>query len=32
VFDRFYASLEKRTCTACGHLNPAPDRYVMPDT
>ncbi|WDS36755.1 3-hydroxyanthranilate 3,4-dioxygenase [Pseudoxanthomonas sp.] len=32
VFDRFYASLEHRTCTACGHVNPAPDRYVMPDT
>ena len=32
VFDRFYASLERRTCGACGHVQPAPDRYVMPDT
>lgn len=32
VFDRFYASREHRTCKACGHLNPAPDRYTMPDT
>ena len=28
VFDRFYASLEARTCNACGHLNPAPARYA----
>lgn len=27
VFDRFYRSLEHRTCTACGHLNPAPAKY-----
>jgi 3-hydroxyanthranilate 3,4-dioxygenase len=27
VFDRFYASTEKRTCSACGRLNPAPARY-----
>jgi 3-hydroxyanthranilate 3,4-dioxygenase len=27
VFDRFYASHEKRTCSACGHFNPAPARY-----
>jgi 3-hydroxyanthranilate 3,4-dioxygenase len=27
VFDRFYASHEKRTCSVCGHLNPAPARY-----
>lgn len=27
VFDRFYASRERRTCTHCGHLNPAPTRY-----
>lgn len=26
VFARFYASLEHRTCKACGHLNPAPER------
>ena len=32
VFDRFYSSTEHRTCSQCGHLNPAPDRYVMPDT
>lgn len=32
VFDRFYSSREKRTCSECGHLNPAPSRYVMPDT
>ena len=27
VFERFYRSLEHRTCAACGHLNPAPARY-----
>ena len=27
VFDRFYRSRELRTCTSCGHLNPAPARY-----
>lgn len=32
VFDRFYASPERRTCGNCGHLNPAPARYTMPDT
>ncbi|NDK37302.1 3-hydroxyanthranilate 3,4-dioxygenase [Pseudoxanthomonas gei] len=32
VFDRFYSSTEHRTCKQCGHLNPAPARYVMPDT
>jgi 3-hydroxyanthranilate 3,4-dioxygenase len=32
VFDRYYASQEHRSCKACGHLNPAPDRYTMPDT
>ena len=32
VFDRFYASLEHRSCQQCGHVNPAPDAYVMPDT
>jgi 3-hydroxyanthranilate 3,4-dioxygenase len=32
VFDRFYSSVEHRTCRQCGHLNPAPARYVMPDT
>lgn len=29
VFERFYASLEHRTCKACGHLNPAPERYLV---
>jgi 3-hydroxyanthranilate 3,4-dioxygenase len=32
VFDRFYASLAHRTCGQCGHVNPAPAKYVMPDT
>jgi len=32
VFERFYASREHRTCKSCGHVNPAPDKYVMPDT
>ncbi len=32
VFDRFYSSVAHRTCKACGHLNPAPSRYTMPDT
>ena len=32
VFDRFYSSTAHRTCKACGHLNPAPSRYTMPDT
>ncbi|MEO5565785.1 MAG: 3-hydroxyanthranilate 3,4-dioxygenase [Luteimonas sp.] len=32
VFDRFYASQEHRTCKTCGHLNPAPAHYTMPDT
>jgi 3-hydroxyanthranilate 3,4-dioxygenase len=27
VFDSFYTSIERRTCKACGHLNPAPARY-----
>jgi len=27
VFDRFYRSLEARTCKQCGHVNPAPERY-----
>ncbi|MEN1926903.1 3-hydroxyanthranilate 3,4-dioxygenase [Luteimonas qiangzhengi] len=30
VFDRFYASEDKRTCSACGHLNPRPARYEIP--
>ncbi|MGI8560861.1 MAG: 3-hydroxyanthranilate 3,4-dioxygenase [Luteimonas sp.] len=32
VFDRFYASTEHRSCDNCGHLNPAPSKYTMPDT
>jgi len=32
VFEHFYASREHRTCGQCGHLNPAPSKYVMPDT
>ena len=32
VFDRFYSSREHRTCKVCGHLNPAPAKYTMPDT
>ena len=32
VFDRFYSSREHRTCKACGHVNPAPAKYTMPDT
>ena len=27
VFDRFYRATERRTCTASGHVNPAPARY-----
>ncbi len=27
VFDRFYRSHAHRTCTHCGHLNPAPPKY-----
>lgn len=27
VFDRFYSSMEKRTCENCGVVHPAPDRY-----
>ncbi len=32
VFDRFYASIEHRTCGNCAQVHPAPDHYVMPDT
>jgi 3-hydroxyanthranilate 3,4-dioxygenase len=28
VFDRFYGSRQARTCDACGHLNPAPEKYA----
>jgi 3-hydroxyanthranilate 3,4-dioxygenase len=27
VFDRFYRSLDARTCKECGHLNPTPEKY-----
>lgn len=27
VFDRFYGNRDLRSCSSCGHLNPAPDRY-----
>ena len=27
VFDRFYRSLDARTCRACAHVNPAPEKY-----
>jgi len=29
VFERFYRSREARTCDACGHLNPTPERYTQ---
>jgi 3-hydroxyanthranilate 3,4-dioxygenase len=32
VFDRFYASRDHRTCKSCGHLNPAPAKYALPNT
>ena len=28
VFERFYRSIDHRTCKACGHLNPAPERFL----
>ncbi|NIP18401.1 MAG: 3-hydroxyanthranilate 3,4-dioxygenase [Xanthomonadales bacterium] len=28
VFDRFYRNLEHRTCGECGHVNPAPEKYL----
>lgn len=27
VFEHFYRSLDARTCTACAHVNPAPEKY-----
>ena len=27
VFERFYRSIEARTCKACGCVNPAPEKY-----
>lgn len=29
VFERFYRSHERRTCNACGHLNPTPEKYAV---
>ena len=29
IFERFYRSHDHRTCKACGHLNPAPAKYVQ---
>jgi 3-hydroxyanthranilate 3,4-dioxygenase len=31
VFERFYGSLEHRTCARCGTVHPAPERYLHPD-
>ena len=28
VFERFYRSIEARTCAQCGHVNPAPAKYT----
>lgn len=28
VFDHFYRSLALRTCSQCGHVHPAPERYA----
>ena len=30
VFERFYRDLAARTCTHCGHVNPAPAKYLDP--
>jgi len=27
VFERYYHSLDARTCKACGHVDPVPDKY-----
>ena len=32
VFDRFYRSLDHRTCKRCGSVHPAPQKYEFPDT
>ncbi|TBR39118.1 MULTISPECIES: 3-hydroxyanthranilate 3,4-dioxygenase [Dyella] len=29
VFDRFYRSIEARTCAQCGEIHPAPARYLQ---
>ncbi|MEO7252210.1 MAG: 3-hydroxyanthranilate 3,4-dioxygenase [Arenimonas sp.] len=28
VFENFYRSLERRTCTSCGHVNPRPEHFA----
>jgi 3-hydroxyanthranilate 3,4-dioxygenase len=28
IFARFYGSTERRTCSNCGHVNPAPEKYT----
>ncbi|MEO6171932.1 MAG: 3-hydroxyanthranilate 3,4-dioxygenase, partial [Arenimonas sp.] len=28
VFEKFYRSKEHRRCKQCGHLNPAPAKYL----
>jgi len=32
VFERYYASLEHRTCSQCGQVDPVPGRPTTPDT
>ena len=27
VFERYYRSIDARTCKGCGHVNPAPEKY-----
>jgi 3-hydroxyanthranilate 3,4-dioxygenase len=29
IFDRFYQSIDHRTCKTCRHLNPAPAKYLL---
>ena len=31
IFERFYRSHDHRTCKVCGHVNPAPAKYAIPD-
>jgi 3-hydroxyanthranilate 3,4-dioxygenase len=28
VFERFYRSIDARTCSECGHVHPAPEKYA----
>lgn len=30
VFAEFYGSIAHRTCKACGHLHPSPERFAVP--